>query len=729
LKVILRMARLVLIVSFLHFFVTVSAAQDHSVARAWNDVLLEAIRNDLARPTVHARNLFHHSMAMYDVWAVYDENARTYFLGNSFGDFQVDFRRFGYAGDIEAAREEAISYASNRLLKHRFQFSPGSFEIFRLTDSLFSVLGYDPTITSTDYLDGRPATLGNYIAEQIILFGLSDGSNESGNYANTYYTPVNGGLFPRDQGVGDLIDPNRWQPLEFEEFIDQSGNSIPDGQPEFLSAEWGNVVPFSMDDSHVTEYTRDGFDYKVFHDPGPPAYIDTTERTEGTEFYRWNHQLVTVWSSHLDPADETLVDIAPSSLGNIDIDDLPTTEEEYQSFYDLFEGGDTGEGYAINPSTGSPYEEQLVKRSDYARILAEFWADGPDSETPPGHWFSILNEVSDDSALQKRMRGEGEILSDLEWDVKAYFLLGGAMHDAAIAAWSIKGYYDYIRPISALRYMASKGQSSDKSLSNYHPAGVALIPGYIEVIEIGDPLSGTQNEHVGAIKFKAWRGHQYIPDPNTSYAGVDWILAADWNPYQRSTFVTPPFAGYVSGHSTYSRAAAEVLTELSGDPFFPGGMGEFPALKNEFLVFEEGPSADVVLQWATYRDASDQCSLSRIWGGIHPPIDDIPGRKIGREVGHSAFNYGAQFFEGKEEVLSSNRISEAFLLFPNPVSDFLQVKGQLSHYQLITYAGKSVEVPQFNKDGKNIIDVRLLAEGVYLLINAKNKVIGKFIKQ
>jgi len=74
-----------------------------------------------------------------------------------------------------------------------------------------------------------------------------------------------------------------------------------------------------------------------------------------------------------------------------------------------------------------------------------------------------------------------------------------------------------------------------------------------------------------------------------------------------------------SGHSTFSRAAAEVLTLLTGDAYFPGGLGEFTARKNEFLVFEEGPSVDITLQWATYRDASDQSSLSRIWGGIHPP--------------------------------------------------------------------------------------------------------------
>ena len=126
-------------------------------------------------------------------------------------------------------------------------------------------------------------------------------------------------------------------------------------------------------------------------------------------------------------------------------------------------------------------------------------------------------------------------------------------------------------------------------------------------------------------------------DPGTDVAGVSWIRAALWFPYQRPSFVTPPFAGYISGHSTYSRAAAEVLTNLTGDPFFPGGMGEFVCPKNEFLVFEDGPSTALTLQWATYRDASDQCSLSRIWGGIHPPCDDIPGRLIGIKIGNGCF--------------------------------------------------------------------------------------------
>jgi hypothetical protein len=78
------------------------------------------------------------------------------------------------------------------------------------------------------------------------------------------------------------------------------------------------------------------------------------------------------------------------------------------------------------------------------------------------------------------------------------------------------------------------------------------------------------------------------------------------------------------------------MTSITGSAYFPGGIGEFEAPQNEFLVFEDGPSEDLTLQWATYRDASDQCSLSRIWGGIHHPADDIPGRRMGLKVAEYA---------------------------------------------------------------------------------------------
>ena len=111
-----------------------------------------------------------------------------------------------------------------------------------------------------------------------------------------------------------------------------------------------------------------------------------------------------------------------------------------------------------------------------------------------------------------------------------------------------------------------------------------------------------------------------------------------WFPYQRNTFVTPAFPGYVSGHSTFSRAAAEVLAKLTGDAFFPGGMANYTFKKGGYLEFEKGPSEVLELQWATYFDASDQAGLSRLYGGIHISSDDLIGRRIGSQIGVDAFN-------------------------------------------------------------------------------------------
>ena len=69
----------------------------HSVARMWNEVLLDAIRNDLARPTVHARNLFHTSILMYDSWAIYTPEAETYLLGKNINDFSIDVSALKFA--------------------------------------------------------------------------------------------------------------------------------------------------------------------------------------------------------------------------------------------------------------------------------------------------------------------------------------------------------------------------------------------------------------------------------------------------------------------------------------------------------------------------------------------------------------------------------------------------------------------------------------------------------
>ena len=640
------------------------------MARQWNEAFLQAIRKDLARPTVQARNLFHFSIALYDAWAAYDNTAGTYLLGHTVSGYTCPFAGMPAPGDLQAAREETISYAAYRLLRERFQNSPGASQSLARFDSLMAVHGYSTAFTSTDYSTGSPAALGNYIGQSIIAYGLQDGSNESFNYAYQHYGPVNRPLIVATHGDTTLDDPNRWQPLALTSFIDQNGNILPGTTPPFLTPEWGAVTPFALTSSDLTVHPRGGYDWKVYDDPGPPPLLDTLDtQGQGTTIYKWGYELVSVWSSHLKASDPVLMDISPASLGNNPV--LPATQADLPSFYNLLQGGDTGTGRPLNPRTGSPYTPQLVPRGDYTRVLAEFWADGPSSETPPGHWFTVLNYVSDHPAFVKRLEGQGPVLDDLQWDVKAYFALGGAVHDAAISCWGIKGWYDYVRPISAIRWMSGRGQSSDPQLAHYSPAGIPLVPGYIELVQPGDPLAGSGNANVNKIKLLAWKGPSYIANAATDTAGVDWILAQDWWPYQRPTFVTPPFAGYTSGHSTYSRAAAEVMTRLTGDEYFPGGMGEFFAPRNSFLVFEDGPSVDVTLQWATYRDASDQCSLSRIWGGIHPPQDDMPARLIGRRIGQNAVSLAEQYFRARlvdVPAASPGRASPLVAVYPNPVS-------------------------------------------------------------
>ena len=103
----------------------------------------------------------------------------------------------------------------------------------------------------------------------------------------------------------------------------------------------------------------------------------------------------------------------------------------------------TGEGHGNNPVTGDTYPDNKVLRADYGRVIAEFWADGPDSETPPGHWNVVANEVTNHPKMIRRIEGRGPVVNDLEWDVKCYFAMNGAQHDAATAAWTCKRIYDY----------------------------------------------------------------------------------------------------------------------------------------------------------------------------------------------------------------------------------------------------------------------------------------------
>jgi hypothetical protein len=148
---------------------------------------------------------------------------------------------------------------------------------------------------------------------------------------------------------------------------------------------------------------------------------------------------------------------------------------------------------------------QSALLTDLQKVRAEYWADGPSSETPPGHWCLFAQAVS---------RSRGHSLDD---DAKLFFALANAELDASIAAWNAKRKWDYVRPVTAVR-VRKKGQ---------------LV--------------------------LAWAG---------PYKGTRLIRGETWHPYQAAMFPTPPFPEYVSGHSTFSGAGARVLQRFTGSDLF-----------------------------------------------------------------------------------------------------------------------------------------------------------------
>jgi len=579
----------------------VDPAPSGSIARRWNEQAVGAIRRDLPRPTVHARNLYHVSAAMWDAWAAYDDVADGVFTSER-----------QTASDVATARAEAISYAAYDVLMQRYQHATGGATSAACFRAFMTALGYDPDdATATG---DTPRALGNRIAQAIIAATIDDGSNEANNYADTTgYAPVNPPLVVDQPGV-TLTDPNHWQELNLSVAETQNGIVTPAGVQVYIGSNWTMVTPFSM--------VRSAPD-TVYHDAGSPPLWDQAE------MQGWISDLLNK-SAALDATDGTMVDISPGAYGNNTL------------------GANDGAGRSLNPMTGAPYASQVVPRGDFARVLAEFWADGPKSETPPGHWFVIANGVADNPATTRQLFGAGDSLDPLAWDVHVYLALGGAVHDAAITAWEQKRLFTPLRPLSTVRYLAQQGQSSEPDAPDYAAHGLPLYPGVIERITADSAAPGQRHAHlasfVGQLAVRSWRGEP--GDRTSEVGGVGWIRAIDWIPYQRRTFVTPAFPGFISGHSTFSRAAAEVLAAITGSPYFPGGLGEFVAPAGAYLTFEDGPSVDVRLQWATYFDASDQAGQSRIYGGIHLQPDDLRGRIAGSAVGVDAVAHARAYFDG-----------------------------------------------------------------------------------
>ncbi len=576
-----------------------------SIARRWNDQLLRAIARDVPRPVVHARNLFHVSAAIFDAWAAFEAEG----VSQVFTDEPAPEGLLG----SDAARAEVISHAAYRVLMHRYANAVGGPVSAACVQEFMEKLGYDP---ANDAVEGdTAAAFGNRIGQRIIDLHVDDGANEANDYADTTGYRSNNPPMVVDVPGARMNDIAEWQLMNIAVAETQNGLILEGGVQGYIGAQWGEVRPFALVKAE---------DDDLYIDPGDPPYEIDVLRDGAVRLLRV--------AARLAPDEDDRIDIGPGAMGNSTL------------------GTDDGQGHPLNPVTGRTYAPNLVKAGDYHRIMSEYWADGPETETPPGHWNAIANRAADDLVDlggELRVFGEGEPVSRLEYDVKLHLSLNGAMHDAAIVAWGVKRAYLGARPISIIRWMGQNGQSSDPNLPSYHEDGLPLEPGLIELITEESTRPGERHAHlhpyIGEIAVYSWLGEP--GDRQSEIGGVGWMRAKEWMPFQRRTFVTPAFPGYISGHSTYSRAGAEVLTAFTGDPYYPGGLRRTLYPRHSFLLFEVGPSEDVEIQWATYADAADQSGRSRISGGIHIDNDDYPGRVAGAEVARLAVEKARRFWE------------------------------------------------------------------------------------
>ncbi|WP_432816850.1 DUF6851 domain-containing protein [Sulfitobacter sp. JB4-11] len=417
-----------------------------------------------------------------------------------------------------------------------------------LFDAFMAELGYDPAAANTD--PSTAAGVGTLAAENVFDARVGDGSNAENGYVDTTgYMPVNDPEPGSDGAPGGVdFDPNHWQPLRVPTGTVVNEDGVPIIDPND-PASYSDQVAITPHWGEVTSFGME--DNSMFRPDTPPQLGDFSEYVDGA--------------------------------GNV------TTNDQ-------------------------AYRDQVTEVMDISanltnehKVMAEFWADGPRTEAPPGHW----NQIAQDIALRDN--------HGLDQDAQMFFALNAAIFDAGIATWEAKYHYDYIRPQSAIRDL-------------YHGQNI-----------------------------EAWGG------PNS---GTEMMLGEEWQPYQNVTFVTPAFPEYVSGHSTFSMAAAKTLAAFTGtDAFYDGVsygnydldsvegtdlLGQY--VTNE-LVFEEFGEGEphVVLQWETLTEAAEEAGISRLYGGIHIQDGNLNGLKVGEEVAaHAEVKWQALFTRGGNDNFATN---------------------------------------------------------------------------
>ncbi|CAN5153086.1 hypothetical protein BH11MYX1_BH11MYX1_04220 [soil metagenome] len=263
------------------------------------------------------------------------------------------------------------------------------------------------------------------------------------------------------------------------------------------------------------------------------------------------------------------------------------------------------------PKVGSPQLRREIQEviafngglSLEQKSVVEFMRDGPRSKGQSGHWLEFARDVS------RRDK------HDLDRDVKVFFAVANTAFEAFIASWDAKRFYDTARPFALVRV--------------------------VQQLFAGQRIRG----YLGPGR------------------GFGTIKAAEWKPYSPGAFVTPPFPGYVSGHSTVSGACAKMLERFTGSDelgvfhHHVAGMNTEPDAKVEQMqavngVLATGLPADkaVTLVLPTFTMTADLAGLSRVMGGYHIAADNVAGLELGRHVAELAWPKYQAYFAGTAGV-------------------------------------------------------------------------------
>lgn len=536
---------------------------DPTISVLWDQAIQAAVIEESPGPTIASRAYAVLHTAIFEAWAAYDPTA----IGTaSFDGLQVNASLI-----TDANKMESMSYAAYVAALDLF---PDQQETF---DTLMAELGYSIDLNGSL---SDAASLGIVAGEAVIAARVGDGSNQENGYLDTSgYVPVN-------SDPNNVVEVDSWTPTFVP--IDSGG---PESLQEFLTPHWGDVTPFGLDDSGELRpvapepFFNDYLDASVDMAAKTITLHGLSDTATKGDLQTLKKELFGLYKG-TETFDE-VKDFLKSAKKQLKKGETPESDLTLDVSKALI-------GPVINPAFIAQAEdivEVSAGLTQEQQVVAEFWEDGGGTAFPPGTWMTFGQFVS--------ARDENNI----DDDAQMFFALSNAVMDAGIATWEAKEFYDYARPVSAIRDLGHLG------------------------------LIGEFDESLGGNVITAYAGEEL---------GITEILATDFITYQNVDGPpSPPFAEYVSGHSTFSAAGAEVLELFTGSEEFGA------SVEIDFFLFQEqSPDQPIILEWATFDEAADEGGLSRIYGGIHFEDGDINGRLLGEEVGAAVYETAQTYIDG-----------------------------------------------------------------------------------